>query len=105
MVQGLYESLDHGDIVYDLPGGDRDAVLQSLVEAMRLPPDADRASLLAMLREREELASTGIGDGIALPHVRNPVILSMPEPVVTLAFLAPPVDFGALGRKPVRILF
>ncbi|MBE7558977.1 PTS sugar transporter subunit IIA [bacterium] len=72
---------------------------------MQLPADADRALLLKTLREREEMASTGVGDGVALPHVRNPVLLSVPKPIVTLAFLARPVDWEALDKKPVSVVF
>ena len=54
---------------------------------------------------REALASTGVGDGIAIPHVRNPIVLHVPRPTVTLCFLERPVDFGALDGKPVHCLF
>ena len=51
------------------------------------------------------LRSTGIGDGIAIPHVRNPIVLHVPRPMITLCFLEKPVDFGALDGKPVHALF
>jgi PTS system nitrogen regulatory IIA component len=51
------------------------------------------------------LESTAIGDGIAIPHVRNPIVLHVPQPVVTLCFLEEPVDFGALDGQPVHTLF
>ena len=51
------------------------------------------------------MASTGIGEGVALPHVRNPIILSVPRPLVTLCFLERPIDWGALDRQPVEVLF
>ena len=54
---------------------------------------------------REASASTAIGDGIALPHVRNPIVLHVEQPMVTLCFLDHPVDFGALDGKPVHVLF
>ena len=53
---------------------------------------------------RETLGSTGVGDGIAIPHVRNPVVLHV-RPAVTLCFLEHPVDFGALDGIPARALF
>src|SRR5262249_48316043 len=51
------------------------------------------------------LQSTGIGEGIAIPHVRNPIVLHVPRPTVTLCFLDRPIDFGALDGKPVHVLF
>src|SRR5216683_918619 len=46
-----------------------------------------------------------VGDGVAIPHVRNPIVLHVSRPAVTLAFLSQPVDFGALDGKPVHVLF
>jgi len=51
------------------------------------------------------LSSTGIGDGIAIPHVRNPVVLHISRPMVTLFFLEHPIDFGAIDGQPVYALF
>ena len=65
----------------------------------------DREFLLRVLVAREELASTGIGDGIAIPHVRNPVVLHISKPMVTLFFLERPIDFGAIDGQPVYALF
>jgi mannitol/fructose-specific phosphotransferase system IIA component (Ntr-type) len=51
------------------------------------------------------LQSTGVGDGIALPHVRNPAVLELATPMVCLCFLEAPVEFNALDGKPVNTLF
>jgi PTS system nitrogen regulatory IIA component len=51
------------------------------------------------------LGSTGVGDGIAVPHVRNPIVPHVPRPSVTLCFLEQPVAFAALDGKPVSVLF
>jgi nitrogen PTS system EIIA component len=72
---------------------------------MPLPADVDRELLLRVLVARETLGSTGIGDGIAVPHVRNPIVLRVPTPRVTLCFLKTPIDFQALDGKPVFALF
>jgi PTS system nitrogen regulatory IIA component len=80
-------------------------VLQSAVELMPLPEEVDREFLLKVLLARESLGSTAVGDGVALPHVRNPVVMHVPRPMVTLCFLENPVPFGALDGKPVHTLF
>ena len=76
-----------------------------MVEHLRVPEELDREFLLHVLLARENLQSTGIGDGVAIPHVRNPIVLHVPRPIVTLCFLDQPVDFGALDGKPVHALF
>jgi len=58
-----------------------------------------------VLLSRESLGSTGIGEGIAVPHVRNPIVLHASRPSATLCFLAHPVDFASLDGVPVHTLF
>ncbi|MBI3828150.1 MAG: PTS sugar transporter subunit IIA, partial [Planctomycetes bacterium] len=65
----------------------------------------DRELLYRLFLAREASASTAVGDGIALPHVRNPIVLQVNRPMLTLCFLEKPVDFGALDGKPVHVLF
>lgn len=101
----LTEALLAGGIVYRLVGTDKESVLGAAVEAMHLPDEVDREQLLRVLVAREALASTGIGDGIAIPHVRNPIVLHVPRSTITLCFLEKPVDFGALDGQPVHCLF
>ena len=100
----LSEALAAGGIHYRVPGTTRDEVLRQVVALMHLPEEVDREFLYQMLLARETLGSTGVGDGIAIPHVRNPVVLHV-RPSVTLCFLEQPVDFGALDGLPVRTLF
>ena len=104
-VSGLPDALTAGGVYSDLKGTDKSSVLKSLVDVMRLPRGADREMMHHFLMAREELESTGIGDGIAIPHARNPMVLHGARPMVALGFLAQPVDFGAIDGKPVHTLF
>jgi PTS system nitrogen regulatory IIA component len=104
-IPGLVEGLQAGGIFYRLGGSDKESVLRAVVEHMRLPEEVDRDFLLRVLLAREALQSTGIGDGIAIPHVRNPIVLHVSRPMITLCFLEKPIDFGALDGKPVHVLF
>lgn len=99
------QALEAGGIFYDLQDTSKDRAMRALVQVLPLPDGADRELLLRLFLAREAAASTGIGDGIALPHVRNPIVLHVARPMVTLAFLERPVDFGALDGKPVYVLF
>jgi nitrogen PTS system EIIA component len=99
------QALAAGGIYYRVGGTDRDTVLRSIVELLRLPDHVDREFLFQVLLARESLGSTGIGDGIAIPHARNPIVLNVERPTITLCFLENPVDFAALDGLPVTILF
>jgi PTS system nitrogen regulatory IIA component len=99
------DTLDAGGIFYRLEGNDKESALRSVVGVMKLPPDMDRELLLRVLLARESMASTGIGEGIAIPHVRNPIVLPVNHPAICLCFLDKPIEFGAIDDKPVHTLF
>lgn len=101
----LSEALETGGIFYRVEGTDREQVLIEMTQHLRLPDEVDRTYLGQVLIARERLASTGVGDGIAIPHPRNPVLLHITKPTVTLCFLENPVDFHALDGRPVNLLF
>lgn len=105
IILNLTPALESGGILYDVPGKELRAALQAMVEQLPLPAGVHRGSLLRMLLARERLGSTGIGEGIAIPHVRNPIVLRVRTPLVTLGFLQQPVEFHAIDGKPVSVLF
>ncbi|NLF19332.1 MAG: PTS transporter subunit EIIA [Lentisphaerae bacterium] len=94
-----------GGVYDDLPGDGKAAVLAEVVRRMPLPACLDRDFILDVLLAREELGSTGIGDGLAIPHARNPIVMRVERPLIALAFLATPVDFGAMDGLPVHTVF
>lgn len=100
----LADALNAGGIVYRVAGSSRNEVLTDAVNHLRLPDDVDLEMLKKMLIIREELASTGIGDGFALPHPRNAVLDHLTRAKVNICFLEHPVDYGAIDRKPVHTL-
>jgi len=93
----LSDAVKAGGVIYRVSGKDQATVLRSIVD--------DRDFLYEVLVAREMLGSTGVGNGIAIPHVRNPVVLHVAKPTVTLCFLEHPIDFKAIDGKPVNILF
>jgi PTS system nitrogen regulatory IIA component len=102
---GLAVLLVAGGIHHDVPGTDRAGVLREIVARLPLAPDVDRAFVLSVLEAREAMGSTGIGGGIAIPHVRNPLVLSSKGAQVTLCLLRVPVPFDAVDGQPVHALF
>jgi PTS system nitrogen regulatory IIA component len=101
----LADALEAGDVLYGVEGADKPSVLRAIIDALALPAEVDREFLYQVLLAREALGSTGIGDGIAIPHVRNPVILHIDRPAVTLCFLKQAIDFQAIDGRPVDTLF
>ncbi|MCE5341762.1 MAG: PTS sugar transporter subunit IIA [Planctomycetaceae bacterium] len=104
-LQSLGEAIKTGGIYYRVSGTDKVSALRSIVELIHLPQEVDREFLFSVLLAREEMASTGIGDGIAIPHVRNPIVLHVEQPMISLCFLEQPIDFKAIDGRPVYCLF
>jgi len=104
-VPSLSELLERGGIHADAAGSEKSGVLAGIVARLPLPPEVDRDFLLTVLEAREAMGSTGIGDGIAIPHVRNPILLHVKRPFVSLFLLGRPVEFDAIDGKPVHALF
>jgi PTS system nitrogen regulatory IIA component len=102
---GLADALAEGGIFHGVGGSDKATVLHAIVDAMQLPAHVNRDLLLRVILAREALGSTGLGDGIAIPHPRNPIVLHVNRPEVCLCFLSSPIEFGAIDGKPVHTLF
>ncbi len=101
----LEDSLRAGGVFYRVTGSDKESVMREVVQIIPLPEEVDRQYLLEVLLARESLGSTGVGDGIAIPHVRNPIVMHIQKPMIALCFLEHAIDFEAIDRKPVHTLF
>jgi nitrogen PTS system EIIA component len=101
----LTAALEAGGIFHGVGVIDRESALREIVKNMPFPDDVDREFIFDVLLAREALQSTGVGDGIAIPHVRNPVVLHVPKAMISLCLLATPIEFGAMDGKPVHALF
>ena len=104
-IPSLEEALRSGGIHYRVGGRDKLSVLRSVVNILALPEEVDREFLFQVLLARESLGSTAVGDGIAIPHVRNPIMLHVTKPLMALCFLENPIDFQAIDGRPVHTLF
>jgi mannitol/fructose-specific phosphotransferase system IIA component (Ntr-type) len=103
----LSELISPATINLNLKSADRDAVLDELagqIPAVARQPEA-RSTLLRALREREQLHSTGIGDGVALPHARNALVGLVDRPVIVFGRHAQGIPFDAIDGEPARLFF
>jgi fructose-specific phosphotransferase system IIA component len=81
----------------------KEEVLRELVEVVADDEaDSERAELLRAVRDREAVLSTGIGNGVAIPHGKSPIL---PELRMAAGTANKPVDFDALDGQPVKLLF
>ena len=101
----LTPALIRGGVHFGIKGKRREEIFGEVLNFLPLPDSIDRSSLKEMLISREQSGTTGIGNGIAIPHVKHPVIFAGLDPVVGLFFLETPVDFAALDGERVHTLF
>ncbi len=101
----LVQALEAGGVHYKVPNHNKASVIRAVVDRLPLPTDVDREFALQMLLARETLGSTAVGDEIAIPHPRNPLVFHIDHPLLTLCFLESSVDFDAVDRQPVHTIF
>lgn len=97
-------SLTRSDLIFpNLPGNDARTLLRAFTERLEDGGVVKSANeVYEKLREREELGSTGIGNGVALPHCK---LKGINQVVLAVATSAQGVDFGAVDGEPVRLFF
>lgn len=81
---------------------DKPRLLHDLAERAATALELDAAKLASALLRREDLGSTGLGGGIAIPHTRMP---GVQKPFSILALLRAPIQFDAIDGQPVDIVF
>ncbi|MBQ7252167.1 MAG: PTS sugar transporter subunit IIA [Kiritimatiellae bacterium] len=99
------DALRAGGIHRGLRGATVEDVLREVSRIAAIPENIDRDLLFHTMLARENLQSTGVGDGVAIPHVRNPAVLEVSSPLAMLCSLAEPIEFHALDGKRVDRLF
>jgi nitrogen PTS system EIIA component len=101
----MSEALQAGNIFHNVEGSDMPSVLRAVVNRLPLPESCDRDMIWQLFVAREATATTNVYRGIRIPHSRNPVIVGVTKPLLSLCFLASPVDFGSSDGVPVHALF
>jgi PTS system nitrogen regulatory IIA component len=98
----IQDFLSRNDVAIDVVPASKQKLLLKLANKagsrLRLQPD----NIFTELSKREELGSTGLGDGVAIPHAR---FSQIDKPFGMLLRLRQPIDFDALDGNPVDIVF
>ena len=97
----LRDFFDRDAIELDLKGGSKDEILRELIRLLHIDEKSE-GILFKMLKRRENLGSTGIGRGIAIPHCRSLVVDNLR---VAFGRKADGVDFNAIDNQPVHDFF
>jgi PTS system nitrogen regulatory IIA component len=98
----LSEFLDFESVKPAVPAGNKRVLLQQLAQIAGQRLGLDSGAILASLVERERLASTGLGHGVAIPHGK---IEGLGSIYCLFARLSEPVDYKAIDGEPVDLVF
>ena len=102
-VMKLSEILNPDNIIPDLRAKDKKGVLEELVDVIvSHDPSLDKGPLVKVLLERERLGSTGIGDGIAIPHGK---FRGLMHPVISFGRSLEGLDFDSMDGQPAFLFF
>ena len=103
MGKSLSDIFDLSSIRLNFDGKSKETVLIELIDSISaLHPECSRTELIAAIMEREKKMSTGIGNGIAIPHAGCRGIAYMSG---AIGVSKQGIDYGALDQKPVHIVF
>jgi len=101
----LSDMISRGDVYYNIKGTTPAEILASLVKVVRVPKAIDKKKLTEALIERESIATTSVGEAIAIPHPRHHMIVEEKDSFVAVAYLEDPSDWHANDGMPVSTLF
>ena len=98
----ITDILSPSSVRLKVEGKDKNTILEQLVDVLNDTGKVkDRDGLLKVIMDREKLMSTGIGQGVALPHGKTNIV---DESIAALATLTEPIAFDSLDDKPVNII-
>jgi PTS system nitrogen regulatory IIA component len=98
----ISDLLSQADVMFDVRATNKRLLLQELAAKAAASLGLNLEQIAPYLLKREELGSTGIGRGVAIPHARLP---DLKRPFGTLAKLKQPMDFDAIDGQTVDIVF
>jgi len=98
----IADFLSPNDVMIDVAAADKQKLLSVLARKAGAIANVRPERVLAELEKREELGSTGVGGGVALPHARFDQV---GKPIGVFARLRKPIAFDAVDEQPVDIVF
>jgi len=99
----ISELLNPLSVVANIKANDKESVLSELADALlAVAPELQRDTVLHVLNEREQLGSTGIGEGVAIPHGK---LKGIPQLMLAFGRSLDGLDFESMDGQPVHLFF
>ncbi len=104
-VVNLPEMIHRGGIFKDVEGSTPQEVFANVCKMMSFPDGMTSEQVYNALCAREEVLSTAVGNGIALPHARAPIVKDENEQRICVVYLKNPIDMSAPDERSVYVMF
>ena len=99
----ISDILTEETVITGLAGSTKKEIIDALIDCVAHSPLVlDREKVRKAIFEREQIMSTGVGNGFAIPHGKTDAVSDI---VAAFAVTAEPIDYESLDEKPVRLVF
>lgn len=101
----LYRAMHKGGVFSDISGTTKEEIIANTMERAAPRIGFDPEMVTELLMDREQLMSTALNNGVAVPHPRDSILEQVGSDVVITLFPKKPIEYGALDGHPVHTLF
>ena len=101
----IAELIHRGGIFFDVEGSTPEEIYANISKKIKLPEDMTAEQVCSALCAREKVLSTAVGNGIALPHARSPIMKEEEDQRICVAYLRNPIDMKAPDERLVYVMF
>ncbi len=105
MAVNLAELIHKGGVFKDVEGSSPEEIYGKITGMMSLPVGLSAETICNALCEREKIMSTAVGNGIALPHARIPLLKDEDDQRICVVYLKHPIDMRAPDERKVFVMF
>ncbi len=100
----IAQLLNRGGLYKNIAGSTTEELFDSVSKTISLPKELDPKKFFEALCLREKISTTAVGNGIAIPHSRIPILKDNDEQRISICYLKEPVDMGAADKRKVFVM-
>ena len=101
----IAELIHRGGVFYDVEGNTPQEIYENFSKMINLPEGMTSEQIASALCAREAVLSTAVGNGIALPHARAPIMKEESDQRICVLYLKKPIPMSAPDERDVHVMF
>ncbi len=101
----LANLIHNGGVLFDIEGSTPEEIYKKISEIIKIPEGLTADQIYNALCAREQVLSTAVGNGIALPHARSSIIKNPADQQICVVYLKNPIDMQAPDEREVFVMF